>query len=105
MHGCTKPFYQQRRTIFWPLWLLLCYILCATSLHAAEAGLPLLKTFKAKDYNAGTQNWAVLQDEQGMLYVGNNMGVLEFDGVHWRSLVTPNQSLVRSLALGKDGIV
>lgn len=105
MHGCTKPFYQQQSSVFWPLWLLLCYILCATSLHAAEAGLPLLKTFKAKDYNAGTQNWAVLQDEQGMLYVGNNMGVLEFDGVHWRSLVTPNQSLVRSLALGKDGLV
>lgn len=105
MQGCTPPHVQQRITTLWPWCLLLCCIWYSCTLFAAEAGLPLLKTYKAKDYNAGTQNWAVLQDEQGMLYVGNNMGILEFDGVHWRSLVTPNQSLVRSLALGKDGLV
>lgn len=72
---------------------------------SSETGLPLLKLYKAKDYNAGTQNWALLQDEQGLLYVGNNMGVLEFDGVHWHTVRMPNQSVVRSLSLGQDGKV
>ena len=70
---------------------------------AIEAGLPLLKNFKPKDYNAGTQNWALLQANDGLIYAGNNVGVLEFDGVHWRTLATTNQSVVRSLALGNDG--
>lgn len=72
------------------------------SAQAVEHGLPLLKNFKPKDYNAGTQNWALLQDKNGLIYAGNNVGVLEFDGVHWRVFATTNQSVVRSLALGDD---
>ena len=69
----------------------------------AETGLPLLKNYKPKEYNAGSQNWALLQDNRGLIYVGNNVGVLEFDGVHWRTIRTSNQSVVRSLALSQDG--
>lgn len=78
-------------------------LLCCFSLMSMEAGLPLLKNFKPKDYNAGTQNWALLQDSDGLIYAGNNVGVLEYDGVHWRTIATTNQSVVRSLALGNDG--
>ena len=81
----------------------LCLLLFSLPLFSMEAGLPLLKNFKPKDYNAGTQNWALLQDSDGLIYAGNNVGVLEFDGVHWRVIATTNQSVVRSLALGKDG--
>lgn len=30
------------------------------------------------DYNAGIQNWAIAQDERGVMYFGNNSGLLEF---------------------------
>lgn len=33
------------------------------------------------DYNAGIQNWAIAQDERGVMYFGNNSGLLEFDEV------------------------
>ena len=78
-------------------------LLFSCTLMSMEAGLPLLKNFKPKDYNAGTQNWALLQDSDGLIYAGNNVGVLEYDGVHWRTIATTNQSVVRSLALGNDG--
>lgn len=84
------------------LCLLFCCSLFSISATAVEHGLPLLKNFKPKDYNAGTQNWALLQDKNGLIYAGNNVGVLEFDGVHWRVFATTNQSVVRSLALGND---
>lgn len=106
MHGCTTPhsLVFTRRSFWvgvgcWLLWLL------SPLVQASEVGLPLFKSYKAKDYNGGTQNWALLQDEQGLLYVGNNVGVLEFDGARWRSLAMPNQSVVRSLAEGNDGHV
>jgi len=72
---------------------------------AVESGLPLLKNFKPKDYAGGTQNWALVQDKDGLMYVGNNVGVLQYDGVHWQTIPVANQSVVRSLALGNDGRV
>ncbi len=68
-----------------------------------QHGTPLLSNFKPKDYNGGTQNWAVLQDQRGLLYVGNNVGILEYDGASWRMIPTSNKAVVRSLALGSDG--
>lgn len=86
-------------------WLMLLCALCNDKALAAndEIGLPLLDNFKPRDYSAGTQNWAVLQDDNGLLYVGNNIGILEYDGVTWRSIQTENKSVVRSLALAADG--
>lgn len=68
-----------------------------------ETGLPLLQNIKPRDYAAGTQNWAITQDNRGVLYVGNNVGVLEYDGMNWRVIQTDNKSVVRSLALANDG--
>ncbi|MBU2428826.1 MAG: response regulator [Gammaproteobacteria bacterium] len=86
------------------LWLWLSVLATAhCAVLASENGLPLLKNYKPKEYNAGTQNWAIVQDQRGILYVGNNVGVLEFDGVHWQTIQTLNQSVVRSLAVGADG--
>ncbi len=72
---------------------------------AAQYGTPLLANFKPKDYNGGTQNWAVVQDQRGMLYVGNNVGVMEYDGAQWRMIPTRNKAVVRSLALADSGRV
>jgi signal transduction histidine kinase/CheY-like chemotaxis protein len=68
-----------------------------------QHGTPLLTNFKPKDYNGGTQNWAVVQDQRGLLYVGNNVGVLEYDGASWRMIPTRNKAVVRSLAPAADG--
>jgi len=97
------------RTIRNTLWLILCSIVLSGQALSAELatkneiGLPLLQNIKPRDYAAGTQNWAITQDNRGVLYVGNNIGVLEHDGVNWRVLQTENKSVVRSLALANDG--
>jgi hypothetical protein len=49
-------------------------------------------------------NWSVLQDKRGIIYVGNDLGVLEFDGVYWRAIDIPNHK-ARSLALAEDGTI
>ena len=70
-----------------------------------EAGLPFIQNYDAKTYNGHQQNWAVLQDNRGVLYVGNLPGLLEFDGVNWRKISVPNNSVVRSLAMDTSGTV
>ena len=70
-----------------------------------ERGVLPVQQFHAKTYGASPQNWAIVQDLRGVLYIGNTDGLLEYDSVSWRHLSLPSQSMVRSLALGSDGKV
>lgn len=71
--------------------------------HPREHGLPLLRTWSADDYDAGTQNFAVMQDARGLLYFGNLAGVLIHDGAWWRSLPIRNDAAVFALAHDDSG--
>lgn len=70
-----------------------------------EQGIPLVQNYAPKEYGAESQNWAVVQDLRGLIYVGNNLGVLEYDGSRWRLIQTPRRTTVRSLALDAEGRV
>ena len=72
-----------------------------------EAGAPLITSLKPKAGNnaSGLQVWAITEDDRGILYVGNNAGVVEYDGVDWRVLPVRNHSTVRSLSRGPDGTI
>lgn len=69
----------------------------------SEAGRLFIQYFSPKDYGgAHAQNWAVLQDQRGIMYFGNGVGVLEYDGVSWRLIPVSNQTIVRSLAIDEN---
>jgi len=69
----------------------------------SELGLPYIRNYSPKEYGADIQNWAVLQDDRGVMYFGNNLGVLEYDGVRWRLISLPNRSVARSLSKDRNG--
>lgn len=49
-------------------------------------GYPEIRNFNTAAMDgAATQNWHITQDSTGLLYVGNQSRLLEFDGVNWRS--------------------
>ena len=69
-----------------------------------EEGNPFIQDYSDKDYKSHeNQNWAVIQDRRGVMYFGNNNGLLEFDGKNWRLIKMPNKSIVRSLAIDSIG--
>jgi len=81
-----------------------------TSTHLNNPGRPekghaYLRNYGVKEYGAFVQNWAVLQDQQGIMYFGNGHGVLTYNGVSWRLIPTPDKSIVRSLAEDESGRV
>jgi hypothetical protein len=55
------------------------------------------------DYKAGIQNWDIVQDKRGLIYVANNFGLLEFDGNEWETYPVKNQTKVRCLAIDGSG--
>ncbi len=59
--------------------------------------VPLTRYFEPADYGGGIQNWSFTQDTNGLLYIANNLGLLEFDGSTWTVYPVPNSTRVRSV--------
>ncbi len=69
-------------------------------------GVPMITNYDHSITKGSEQNWCITQDFRGIIYVGNtDKGVLEYDGVEWRNIPIPNNSIVRSMITGEDGIV
>lgn len=73
--------------------------------HLPIKGTPRVIHYTRKDFNSDPQTWTMCQDNDGILYFGNNSGALIYDGETWQNVKLPNQSSVRSLAVSKDGVV
>jgi len=65
-------------------------------------GRPFIRNYNPRAINAAPSNWSIVQDQRGIMYFGNAEGILEFDGVSWRKITTPNRSVVRALAVDTD---
>ena len=65
-------------------------------------GLPEIINYSKQAYKAGTQNWDICQDRNGILYFANNEGLLSFDGTYWKIYPLPNKTIVRSVAIAAD---
>jgi ligand-binding sensor domain-containing protein/DNA-binding CsgD family transcriptional regulator len=65
-------------------------------------GLPDIINYSKVDYKAGLQNWDFKQDNNGIIYVANNEGLLSYDGTYWKLYPLPNKTIVRSVEIGAD---
>jgi len=84
----------------WVLPLLVSHISLA-QVNLQEGGLPFITNYGASTYHAGIQNFDIVQDELGRIFVANNLGLLEFDGKNWFRYGL-NNTKVRSAFVSKD---
>ena len=71
-----------------------------------EQGAPYIKNYTAKEINGwGSEFFCLVQDNRGMVYVGNAAGVIEFNGKEWRYIENSNSSIVREMAVDSLGRV
>ena len=73
--------------------------------QSVEVGRPLMKVYSHKDYNSSRVNWSIIQDKRGILYVGNENDILEFDGNSWHKIEVPNSEIVRTMDVSADGTI
>ncbi|KQC00640.1 triple tyrosine motif-containing protein [Pedobacter sp. Hv1] len=84
--------------------ILLFYLLPVGMVNAQDPiGLPQVTSYTGLDYGAGTQNWGIAQDHQGVLYFANNEGLLTFNGAYWKRYPFPNKTVLRSVKIDKQG--
>ncbi|MEJ1970989.1 MAG: two-component regulator propeller domain-containing protein [Lacunisphaera sp.] len=62
-----------------------------------ERGRPLIRTYTRLEHQAHAQFWAPFQSPEGLMYFGNQLAVMEYDGRTWRELKVP-PVFVRALA-------
>ncbi len=75
----------------------------AGSARTSEVGRPLIRNYTPEEYQNGGQNWGILQDRRGVLWIAASNGVLSYDGATWRTIELPNQGTVRSLGIDDGG--
>jgi diguanylate cyclase (GGDEF)-like protein len=87
--------------------LLVMFLIFGTILpgQVQNLGAPIISNYETEQYKASGQNWTVVQDRRGVMYFGNTGGILEFDGLRWQLLPTPENTPCRALASGSDDTI
>ena len=77
---------------------------CSPAVFASELGRPLVRNFTRSEYKAHAQFHAPFQTAEGLVYFGNQLAVMEYDGRTWRVLKLP-LAFTRALAPAADGSI
>ncbi|MEG1586616.1 MAG: triple tyrosine motif-containing protein [Bacteroidales bacterium] len=56
----------------------------------------------ANSYGGGNKNWGISTGENGFVYVANNNGLLEYNGLKWRLYTDAPCVIMRSIAVESD---
>ena len=57
--------------------------------------IPFVNNYTADDYGAEKQNFSIIQDKRGLIYVANiDEAVLVFDGTQWNRISVPNTPVI-----------
>ena len=76
--------------------IIACFFTCIPLIAEKK---PYVANFSRDKYHAANQNWSIGQDEKGIMYFGNGIGLLASDGMEWKLFQTPNANLVRAIAV------
>lgn len=82
---------------------ILTLLFCINSIHTKASWQLPITNHTQKEYAAGTQNWCVATHQTTKwIYVANNYGLLEFDGLRWQLYGIRNGGSVRSISIAND---
>jgi DNA-binding CsgD family transcriptional regulator len=84
-----------------------CYLILSITLIPSALTAqytPYFQNYSLSEYNAGNKNWDISKAENGKLYVANNNGLLEYDGLKWSFNELPNKTTIRSV-LALNGLI
>lgn len=82
---------------------LLLLFLLYISVQADEIGKPFISLYPSIETKGHLQNWGFIQDDRGVMYIGNGFGVQEYDGSSWRMILISNRSFAKSFAKDSSG--
>ena len=85
--------------------LLLLFIVLPTVAYSSNGGVPFIRSYGAKEYDAHNRNFDIACDTYGTVFVANFTGLLYYDGCTWRKIHTPGDSRVTRIVRTASGRV
>ncbi len=70
-----------------------------------QIGTPFIINYHPSVYKEDPQNWSIVQDARNVLYVGNTNGVMEYDGVEWKTIALDKAAYAWGLSADSLGAV
>ena len=80
-------------------------LLLVSTLTCAAQGVPYIRNFSEKDYDAHSRNFDITVDSVGVVWVANFEGLLYFDNAKWRTLHIPGFARTTVVYDDKDGAI
>jgi len=80
--------------------LLIFFLLACAIISQAQTGSYFITHYNPAEHNFDNTNYALLQDERGIMHFANRQGVLQYDGNSW--WLTPTPYSIFCLAESKD---
>ena len=71
----------------------------------AQQGNYYINNYTPSVYGAGDQNWNIIQDSLGRLFVANNDAVMMYDGKLWHPINITDGSTVSSIAKTSHNLI
>lgn len=84
----------------------LCFVffLCFFLKLQAQQFVPEITNYSLNDYAFDTQNWGIDVNDDGIVFVANNAGLLVFNGQKWEKYYLPNRTIMRSVLCVGDRV-
>ncbi|MBK5719837.1 hypothetical protein JGH11_03015 [Dysgonomonas sp. Marseille-P4677] len=60
---------------------------------------PYIHNLDKQLYGAASKNWNIKEDDKGFIYVANESGLLEFDGIKWNLYRLPGNQPIKSICV------
>ncbi len=76
---------------------------CYLGTSQEQVGKPFITNYSYQEYEGSPVNWWELEDEKGVMYFANGIGVLQYDGVNWK--VIPMNDSARCLVQDDMGTI
>lgn len=84
--------------------LLIIFLLINTTAYAKDNLVFPIRNYLTEDYRAGTQNWDIIELEDGTVCFANNDGLLVKNGDDWYTYKTRQKQLLRVICAYKNKI-
>lgn len=81
------------------------FSLLFVTLYGQYKGKPYVVNFEPEEYRTDNPHWSIDINDQGIVYMGKNNGLIEFDGSNWELYTMPENMVVRSVLTRGDSIV
>lgn len=86
------------------LFIMICVVSHIMAVAAPVGFMPVVSNYTQSAYPGGMQNWSVTQSASGLMWFGNQSGLMSFDGNRWESWQLPSRAVVRAVLADGDRV-